>query len=373
MTPRATWFLTCLVLIRGAENPSPPTASPGSVIVTAPMQASRAAHSATLLPGGLVLVVGGMEHDGRYFASTEFFSSTPDRWSAGPDLATARAGHQAIPLAGGRVLILGGDGSSGPLASAEMYDPAANRFVAAGAMLEARDDFTATLLPSGKVLIVGGENRGALASAELYDPVVGRSRRTGSMHAARGQHTATLLADGRVLIVGGGEYQRPLASAETFDPATDQFEAAGDMAFPRYKHAAVRLADGTVLILGGSSGGDWRGILTDAVRYDPMRKAFSPAGQMDFPRFKLGSAVVTLSDGRILVAGGAMQVEAYDPPSSSFHRVAGQLDGARFFSTATALPDRRALIVGGYDGQGNSGARAWLFRPREQATRGGVN
>src|SRR5882757_4705253 len=64
---------------------------------------------------------------------------------------------------------------------------------------------TATLMPNGKVLIAGGTGpgNGPLASAELYDPATGTFTPTGSMTNPRSSHKATLLANGRVLIVGG--------------------------------------------------------------------------------------------------------------------------------------------------------------------------
>src|SRR5450759_356103 len=62
----------------------------------------------------------------------------------------------------------------GFLASAELYDPAANTWSAAGNLAIARDSHTATLLLSGKVLVAGGRDTGgnSLASAELYTPEV---------------------------------------------------------------------------------------------------------------------------------------------------------------------------------------------------------
>ena len=46
-----------------------------------------------------------------------------------------------------------------------------------------------------------------------------------------------------------------------------------------------------------------------------------------------------------------------------FTAAAGQIDAARFTATATALPDGRALILGGYDPEIVVSAGAWLYAP----------
>src|SRR5438046_3225594 len=70
----------------------------------------------------------------------------------------------ALPiLADGRVLVAGGTGDSGPLSSAEIFDPAnpdAGFRVVASAMSATRARHTATLLSNGTVLIAGGEADG---------------------------------------------------------------------------------------------------------------------------------------------------------------------------------------------------------------------
>ena len=73
-------------------------------------------------------------------------------------------------LPNGKVLVAGGiGGSTGDLASAELYDPASGTWTATGSLGTARKFHTATLLPNGNVLVAGGSgNSGRLASAELY-------------------------------------------------------------------------------------------------------------------------------------------------------------------------------------------------------------
>ena len=67
----------------------------------------------------------------------------------------ARYDATVVPLAGGRVLLAGGS-FDGSLASAEMFDPETNAFVALPDMPEARSHALGALLPDGSVLITGG-------------------------------------------------------------------------------------------------------------------------------------------------------------------------------------------------------------------------
>ena len=91
-------------------------------------------------------------------------------------LETARGSHTATLLPNGKVLVVGGTGPGNvSLGSAELYDPASGTWTATGSLAMARRFHTATLLPDGKVLVAGGFGVGytSLASAELYDPASG--------------------------------------------------------------------------------------------------------------------------------------------------------------------------------------------------------
>ena len=144
------------------------------------------------------------------------------------NLATARSVHTATLLPNGTVLVVGGGNSYVGLASAELYDPVSGTWSTTGSLTNGRSGHTATLLPNGKVLVAGGfEFPFVLASAELYDPASGTWTSTSSLATARDYHTATLLSNGKVLVAGGHNGGGYATSAELYDPASATWTAAG--------------------------------------------------------------------------------------------------------------------------------------------------
>jgi len=130
----------------------------------------RAAHTATLLASGDVLVAGGCtvdscELDARG-ATTEIYDTESRRFHDGPQLLRPRVGHAAVRLEDESILVFGGWDRSSQTASAERWRPGADRFEPAASMSAPRGGFTVTKLRDGRVLVVGGSDKGrALRSA----------------------------------------------------------------------------------------------------------------------------------------------------------------------------------------------------------------
>lgn len=336
----------------------------GQITSAATMHAARSIHSATRLPDGSVVIIGGMVREGQFLDSAEIYDADSNQFVlTRGKLIAARGEHSATLLKNGKILVAGGWGGPTVLNSTELYDPRTQTFSATGSMHDARSGFTATLLQDGRVLMVGGyDGQRFLYSAELYDPVTGTfTPLPMGLRDYRIAHTATLLQDGRVLISGGGTFTEVYNTAELYDPKTNKFTPTGSSMTPRYKHAAALLPDGRVLIIGGSDSRDWDGRIPQIEVYDPVTETFANDGTLNAERFKLRDAVAVLTDGRILIAGGSATVELYDPVTDRFSVVNGQLDGARFYMTATALDDDRVLIAGGYNRGIDSTARTWRF------------
>lgn len=167
--------------------------------------------------------------------------------------------HTATLLPDGRVLLIGG-----PVVATELYDPVRHLAMAAPPLAERnREEHTATWLRDGRLLVAGGADppMGRLPgrwrvhdSAEIYDPRTGRFARTGKMSTQRYTHSATLLGDGRVLIAGGSQHA---SSAEIYDPATGTFRRTGDLRFFHLGHAAIKLPGGYVQLVGTGSCGPY--------------------------------------------------------------------------------------------------------------------
>jgi len=331
------------------------------------MATQRAAHTATLLPDGKVLVAGGFTGGGS-LVSAEVFDPATSTFASAGNMNAARAGHTATLLPNGKVLIAGGYNGS-YLASAELYDPAAHTFMPTGTMVTSRSGHVATLLNNGKVLLAGGVGTGwtFLADAETYDPNTNTFTATGGMTTARESHTATLLRDGRVLITGGHKDRRAnitiYTSAEIYNPASGTFTAAGNLTIKRHKHDATLLADGRVLIVGGSDERDRDGAYRNAEIYNPANGSFTAVkNNMNAPRYKLQGTTILLKNGKVLIAGGANRAEVFDPATNTFSFAQGDMGTELLFSTATLLNNGQVLITGGYHLGNIVSNNAWIYR-----------
>ena len=334
---------------------------------TGRMATARASHTATLLSNGKVLIAGGMERNDVHTNSAELYDSATGRFVVTGNMNVKRSGHTATRLSNGKVLIAGGSNMDW-LSSAEIYDPSTGVFTLTGNMSVRRGGATATFLADGRVLILGGYDGGLHSGGEIYDPATDKFTATGNMGAGRSAHTATLLSNGKVLITGGGANRNVLASSELYDPASGTFAKTGDMSVVRHKHAAIKLPNGDVLIVGGSDNRDWRGRYASAEIYKPAAGTFSAAGNMNTARFKLPASVNLLNNGMVFVAGGDTRTETYNRATNTFNVVKGEMDAARFYSTATLLSDGGVLIIGGYNTNIEASAGAWLYKQKDTKT-----
>jgi hypothetical protein len=255
--------------LTSAEIFSPTT---GAFTPTGSLGHARYDAAAAPLPDGRVLVAGGYNPTDTRLDTATVFKPTlnggvGDFSSAGiGKMATSRQGPVAAPLPDGRVLVAGGRSNSNiNQRSAEIFNPATNSFTpvpGGNQMVVGREFAAAAPLPDGRVLIAGGLDNTvtATASAEVFDPATNRFSAVGSMATPRNGPGAAPLPDGRVLVAGGQDTSfKQLSSAEIFDPATNSFSSAGvgAMSDERQFPAVAPLQDGRILLAGGRSLGPY--------------------------------------------------------------------------------------------------------------------
>ena len=269
----------------------------------APMAFARVRHTATVLPDGRVMVIGGLGDDRTALNSVEIYDANSNKWLPGPPLAKARAGHTATLLADGRVLVAGGaDADGAPVARAEIWS-SGGEWHDAGELLLPRSEHAATVLKDGSVLLSGGVAYGLRFARTLERwhadtnewtvageaPLELRDHRAAlqpdgsvllfgsDLYNSGGvvlvwlpdepeqQHldavigaSLTELDDGRILLAGGSRRQSSSASASLYDVKTNRWVAVAPLHFARSGHRALRLADGRVLVSGGQVTDDLR-------------------------------------------------------------------------------------------------------------------
>ena len=366
-------------------------AAPASWTPTGNLNTARSAHSATLLPNGKVLAVGGRgDVSSPVLGSAELYDPATGTWSVTGGLNMPRTNYPGLTatfLSNGKVLVAGGDTIStspdfGRTATAELYDPSTGAWSFTGTMTTPRSGHTTTLLSNGKILVSGGYLSDSLASAELYDPATGSWSPTGNLIDARYGHTATLLQSGKVLVAGGAVDNflgdpAPQATAELYDPVAGTWSSTGRLVAAAFGHSATLLPSGRVLVAGGyrndflpNGGGGFSSnpmSLDSSQLYDPATGTWRATGSLNASR--QSHTATLLPNGMVLVAGGydytsrsdLTSAELYDEATGTWSYTAS-LNAARNQQTATLLTDGRVLAAGG-NGVGPPLSSAELYTP----------
>jgi hypothetical protein len=337
----------------------------GACTLSGAMVTPRAQFAACLLPDGKALFAGGFTSAGPstgMLSSGETFDPVTGTFTATTgSMAAARITHNAVLLSNGKVLIAGGwnyaGGPAAPVATVELYDPAARTFSTTGAMTKGRDTFSVTGLINGKILLAGGSPTSSPTAdntAETYDSATAVCSATvGNMVTARQLHNACLLPDGTVLVAGGTDTPgNGIAHTETYNDGTRTFTASGDMATARAEHTMTLLPNGLVLVAGGCTAFAETVCLASCELYNPATRTFSATGSLSVAR--RAHDAVLLPDGTVAVFGGAINaltatgvVEIYNPTTGTWSVAGGSLLSARIWAASILLNNGNVLIAGG--------------------------
>jgi N-acetylneuraminic acid mutarotase len=114
------------------------------------------------------MMAGGGDPTDWVLDVVSLYDPATNAWTRGDNLATVRLGHTATLLPGGQVLLTGGWNYQDVQDSSELYSPTEGRPIISQTLVNGRAWHTATLLGDGAVLLTGGVNLdGPLRSTEL--------------------------------------------------------------------------------------------------------------------------------------------------------------------------------------------------------------
>ncbi len=243
-----------LILLTAGRVCSQEQRPPWRFVPAASLPVATAAHSAATLKDNTILITGGY---GMMFQKlpmvtklARIFDPNTESWRlARGQLNIARFNHGSIRLPGGGVLLVGGiDQSKAPLPSIELFDPDTEQFTLLPAMQIPRTNPALNLLPGGRVLITGNSK-----IAEIIEPnqtaATGYQTRvlTARTHTFHQDHAAVSLSDGSVLLIGGRT-----THIERFDPCSESFSMTHTRLPGVFDDmTAVRVGDEEVFIAGG--------------------------------------------------------------------------------------------------------------------------
>jgi N-acetylneuraminic acid mutarotase len=278
-------------------------------------------------------------------------------WAATGTLNFPRVGHTATLLANGQVLVAGGEDSQGNhIAAAELYNPTTGKWTVSGSLETPRIDHTATLLANGEVLVAGGVDTTYTATAEVYSPLTGQWTATGSMTISRAFAAAAMLGNGEVLMAGGSNLDgTSSATAELYNPATGKWAETTDMS-GNHTSAAILLPSGEVLVVGGGG-----------VIYDPSTAQWTETGALYYDL--MGGSVAPLRNGDVLVYGNKFSCYAgqfYDSKTNTWARTVGQCGNDISAGPLVSLGTGKVLIAGDeitYSGHTSPTTRCALYDP----------
>jgi hypothetical protein len=187
---------------------------------------------------------------------------------------------------------------------------------------------------------------------------------------------ATTYHDGRAMFLSGIDgTSTPISTVDEFNPSTGAFATVTNIA-PRIAPLVATLGDGRILLGGGRDTATQRAAtFVELIEADNSEEGRLVRLEQELLAVRDGAAT-ELSDGRILLFGGALTdvvtptgrvvfVDAAENAVTSF-QARSLLATPRLGHTATRLSDDRGamiLIAGGTDATGSPVANAELFKP----------
>ncbi len=324
-------------------DPADPTVAKTTNTKPQQLQVNLFCSGHAFLPDGKLLVVGGHLEDSNGVNQAMLYDYNDDTWKPTDQMSTGRWYPTATTLPDGSVLVLGGTyfGPSQPAERPPVLHNDVPEVWKNGNWTQLRE-----FLPGGRQtgdlelyprVHVASDGKvfmsGPLEQSYFLDPDNGGEWTPGEARdlKQRDYCPAVMYDVDKVIYIGGG-HDAPPVGQEVPRPPTDAVEIidlrdipprwskTNSMHFPRRQHNATILPDGTVLVTGGTRGGGGP---------DPDR----PFEENGFNDLRPGQPVHI--------------AELWDPESGEWTELAAEEVDRCYHSTAVLLPDARVLSAGG--------------------------
>lgn len=355
------------------------------------LQKPRAAHTATLLDSGKVLIVGGLgesEESSAIVPSIEILDPDSGTLTRKDDDRARRAHHTAAKLLTGDVLVAGGISSesseSGGTALTARLDQ--SQFDAASLSWKNvdlppfngnRSHHTAQVFPAtGNVLYFGGyqsvsQGRFASPSATIYKPIEGQFDTATYDLQARVGHATALLDNYYPVVLGGKQADGTMSDKVLVFEGLEQGGSVKTLTKPEAKRmnaAVVSHSSRSLLIMGGT---DENGALTSGTAILTVNgyQGSTTSGSLRESREHL--CAVQTREGEYMAIGGRASQGATNTvdiltavsDGGVSTGYAQALSQRRYLHTCTVLENGQVLVTGGIGQDGNAIKSMEIYTP----------
>jgi len=275
----------------GSMTPSPsPSPSPTPRSVTWATFASMPAprdQLAAAVTGNILYAVGG--DDSGYQNQLWAYDPSSNAWTTKASMPTHRAALGA-GVVNGILYAIGGQTAPGVWkGTVEAYNPSSNSWTEVAQSMPTAREFPAIAVINNILYAVGGDDSsGPLTTAEAYDPLAGTWSAIPSMHTARSQLAVGVVNNVLYAIGGQSSDGSPLGTVEAYDPVGKRWTVKSSMPTAR-AGLTVSVVNNILYAIGGANN---NGYLNVVEAYDPSVNAWSEVTSMPTARNALASGVI---------------------------------------------------------------------------------